>query len=162
MKILIIGHKEHGKSTVANMICERTKLKCEDSSMAASRIFIFDLLKEKYGYNTITECYVDRRNHRAEWFNLICDYNTPNPERLCIELLKNNDIYVGERSRMEFEATKKYFDLIIGVFDTSKPLESEESMELNVFEDSDIVMLVNSDLNETMFAVNHIIQEYNL
>ena len=74
MNLLIIGHARHGKDTVAEIISEFTGYKFESSSMAAARIFIFDALKEKYGYKSFNECFEDRVNRRKEWYDLICAF----------------------------------------------------------------------------------------
>jgi hypothetical protein len=75
----------------------------KSSSLAASEIFIYDTLKDKYGYKTPEECFEDRVNHRAEWFDLICDYNKDDKARLAKEIMKSADIYVGMRSNEECE-----------------------------------------------------------
>jgi len=149
MNILLLGHAIHGKSTAAQMIHEKTGLKYEDSSTAAARIFIYDALKERYGYSSLEECYVDRRNHRAEWYNLICGYNKDDKARLAKEIMKSNDIYVGMRDREEIEECMRQnvFDLVIGVFDPEKPLEESSSFNINLFKASDII-LISGDLEK--------------
>jgi hypothetical protein len=43
-------------------------------SFVANFLYMNDL-KEKYGYADEEECYADRHNHRAEWYDAICAYN---------------------------------------------------------------------------------------
>jgi len=69
-KLLIIGHARHGKDTLAELLRDTFELKFVSSSQAASDIFIFDELKDKYGYTTPEECFEDRVNHRAEWYDM--------------------------------------------------------------------------------------------
>ncbi len=66
MNILIIGHGRHGKDTLAELIQVYTGFTFKSSSESAAEIFIYDALKEKYGYKSFIECYEDRHNHRAE------------------------------------------------------------------------------------------------
>lgn len=146
--ILILGHKEHGKSTFADMICKHSELTSEDSSMAAAKIFIYDKLKSKYGYNSLEECYTDRRNKRKEWYDLIVDYNKNDKIKLAKDILKNNNIYVGMRRTDEVIECKnaKLYDYIIGIYDPRKPLESKDSCDIDIFEHSDFIVYNNSDL----------------
>lgn len=142
-KFLIIGHKEHGKSTIAELIVNRYNLKFSDSSMQAAKIFIYDELKDKYNYNSFEECFIDRRNKRSEWYDLITDYNKDDKAKLAKDILLNNDIYVGMRDKNEIKECKKQniFDLIIGVYNPNLEHESKESFNIDVFEDSDIVII---------------------
>jgi len=91
------------------------------------------MLKDKYGYYNEEECYADRHNHRAEWYDAICNYNVPDAAKLGQEIFKAHDIYCGLRNKREFFAMKNtgVFDYAIWV-DRSMhlPLESTDSMSL--------------------------------
>lgn len=115
MKALILGHGDHGKDTVAEMLRDMMGLSFESSSLAASEIVVFPALKDKYGYSNPQECFDDRRNHRQEWKQLITDYNTPDKARLCREILERVDCYVGMRCQQEYEAVKDMFGLVVWV-----------------------------------------------
>lgn len=142
MNLLIIGHARHGKDTVAEMLNKLYGFTFESSSEAASRIFLYDKLKNKYGYTGPVECFIDRVNHRAEWHQLICEYNTPDKARLAKDILSANDIYVGMRDDEELWECKKQklFDLIIGVYNHRKPEEDKSSFNINLWEQSDIII----------------------
>ena len=73
-KLLVCGHCRHGKDTLAELLNEHFGLKFKSSSLAAAEIFLYDALKDKYGYQTPEECFEDRMNHRPEWFEMICDF----------------------------------------------------------------------------------------
>lgn len=91
------------------------------------------MLREKYGYSSEEECYGDRHNHRAEWYNAICDYNVPDAARLGREIFKAHDVYCGLRNKREFHAMKntKVFDYAIWVDRSDHlPLEDPSSMSL--------------------------------
>lgn len=141
-KICIIGHARHGKDTLAEMINQRYGYKSESSSQAASRLFLYDALKDKYGYKTPEECFDDRVNHRAEWFDMICEYNKNYPGQLAADIMKSNDIYTGMRSNRELVACidDGIFDLVIGVFDPMKPLERRDSFDIDIWGMSDIII----------------------
>lgn len=149
-KILIIGHARHGKDTVAEIAKRLFGLKFESSSQAACRIFLFDALKNKYGYKTSNECFEDRINHRVEWHNLICEYNHLDKARLAKEILRDSDIYVGMRSYDEVHAclAQGVFKAIIGVFDPRKPLESANSFNIDLWASADIVIPNGSSLSD--------------
>lgn len=142
MKLLIIGHARHGKDTVAQMIEGFTGMNFKSSSEMAAEIFIYDELKDKYGYSTFIECFEDRMNHRAEWHDLIKNYNYPDKAKLAKEILKHNDMYVGMRSQEEIDKCIKdrVFDMIIGVFDPHKPLEPKDSFDIDLFASSDVII----------------------
>jgi hypothetical protein len=148
--ILVLGHKEHGKSTFAELICKNYNLTSKDSSLAAAEIFIYNVLKDKYGYNTFEECFNDRRKRRKEWFKLIQEYNANNETRLAEQILLNNDIYVGMRREKELICSieKGLFSNIIGIYDPRKSLENFESMDIDIFKYSDYIVYNNLSLNE--------------
>jgi len=106
-KLMILGDAGHGKDTVAEILRSVGGYQFESSSHAAMRIAIFEPLAAKYGYANLDECYADRVNHRAEWYDLITAFNTPDKTRLAREILSTNDIYVGMRHHAELSACKE-------------------------------------------------------
>lgn len=147
-KICIIGHARHGKDTVAEFINKHYGYKSESSSQAASRLFLFDALKEKYGYKTSEECFEDRVNHRAEWFDMICEYNKDYPGQLAKDIMNHNQIYTGMRSDKELDACLRdgIFDLVIGVYDPRKQDEPLDSFDINILRKSHIIIPNSGDL----------------
>lgn len=145
MKILIIGHGQHGKDTTAEIIQEEFGLSFRASSEAALDIFMFDILQKRHGYKNKQEA-IDHKNQskaiRKEWHDLITEYNINIPSRLASKILALNDIYVGMRSNREFEdcQKRKMFDLVLGVFDHRKPTESKESFNIDFFKASQIII----------------------
>ena len=133
MKLLIIGDAQHGKDTVAALMKKELGLKFTSSSEFCCKEFLFDILKDKYGYKTIEECFEDRVNHRAEWKQLISAYNTPDKTKLARKIFEENDMYVGLRDLSEFNACSEaeLFDLIIWVQNDRVSEEPKDSMELN-------------------------------
>lgn len=149
-KLLIIGHGRHGKDTVCELLAESHGFNFKSSSKFCSERFIFDNLKYLYGYTNEAECYSDRHNHRQEWYDAICAYNIPDPERLGREIFEEHDIYCGLRNKKEFHAMKNtgVFDYAIWV-DRSDylPPESKESMTLEIWM-SDFVIDNNGTLDD--------------
>lgn len=149
-KILIISHQRFGKDTMAELLNKHFNFNFESSSMAASKIFIYDALKNKYGYKSLEECFIDRVNHRAEWYNLICDYNKNDKARLAKKILEYSDCYVGMRDRAEIDecVKQKLFKLIIWV-DASERLPLEDPSSFNIDKSyADIIIDNNGTLEE--------------
>lgn len=156
-KLLIIGHARHGKDTVAEML-SKYGLTYKSSSEMAAEIFIYDKLKDKYRYRSFEECYEDRMNHRAEWYDLICEYNKTDKAALAKEILKLADCYVGMRSRYEIEECLKQgvFDLVIWV-DRSEhlPLEPKSSFDIDK-SCADIVIDNNYSLDKLQSTIDRL------
>lgn len=155
--ILIIGHARHGKDTVAELFAKHGYSHMS-SSEYAGRKYVYDAIKDIYGYQTFEECYNDRVNHRDEWFNLISDFAGESGDKVSSGILSVADIYVGMRSRREFEASKNMFDHVIWV-DRSRILPSEKigSNELTI-DDSDIVIDNNGDMIKLKENVNYAVE----
>lgn len=150
-KLLIVGYGRHGKDTVCELLKENWGFTFDSSSHFCARLFIFDMLKDKYGYKTFDECYEDRHNHRAEWFNLICDYNKDDPSRLGRAIFDEFDIYCGLRNKDEFVAMKNegIFDYAIWV-DRSEH-QPPESSDSNTITASMCDFII--DNNESLFEL---------
>lgn len=157
-KLLIIGSARHGKDTVAEFLNELFGYKFESSSVAAARIFLYDKLKEKYGYASFEECFEDRVNHRAEWHDEIAEFNREDKARLAKEILKNTDIYVGMRSNAEIDACLEQglFDLVIGVYNPRVEVESADSNSIDMWAKADIVIPNAEGLGELKSRVAHL------
>jgi hypothetical protein len=132
-KLLVIGHARHGKDTVCEILRDNYGFDFESSSRFCSKKFLFDKLKDKYGYKTEEECYEDRHNHRSEWFDEICAYNVPDPSRLGREIALAHGVYCGLRNKKEFHALKslEVYDFVLWVDRSDHlPLEPKTSMNL--------------------------------
>jgi len=148
IKLLVLGNMRHGKDSLAELLNEFIGLKFVSSSQAAADIFLYDALKDKYGYKTSVECFEDRMNHRPEWYQMICDYNKENKARLATDILKMTDCYVGMRDKAEIDACVEQglFDLIVWVDASERlPLESKESFNIDK-SCADIIIDNNSTL----------------
>lgn len=148
--LLLVGHARHGKDSLAEILQEHFGLKFKSSSEAAAEIFIYDELKDKYGYKTPFECFEDRVNHRSEWYELICGYNSVDKAKLAKGILEYADCYVGMRDSGEIKECikQKLFDLIIWV-DASGRLPLEDTTSFNITKsDADIIIENNDSFEE--------------
>lgn len=133
LKLLILGHAGHGKDTACLLLQEMFGLRFQSSSMFCLRHIVFPALKDKYGYASEEECYADRVNHRAEWYELIAAFNEGDETRLARGILEESDIYCGLRAKRELHACRnsRIFDAIIWI-DASDRLPSEDKSSCTV------------------------------
>lgn len=160
-KICIIGHARHGKDTFASLLGAMFGYTHVSSSAAASDIFIYEALKDKYGYRSPEDCFEDRVNHRKEWFDMICEYNANQPSRLASEIMEIVDIYTGMRSSRELKECleKGVFDLVIGVFDPNKPLEDSSSFDIDLWQEAHFIVSNSGtidDLKNKIFKLRYL------
>jgi len=131
-KLLVVGHGRHGKDTVCELL-EKYGYTFQSSSKFCSELFIFNDLKDKYGYADEEECYADRHNHRTEWYNMIHDYCKDDLARLGRNLFAQNNIYCGLRNKREFFAmqNEEIFDYAIWV-DRCDHLPTEDPSSMSI------------------------------
>ena len=102
-------------------------------------------------YDTLDDCYADRANHRAMWFDAICSaYNTPDRARMGRELFSQHGIYCGLRNREEFLAMREQqlFDFSVWV-DRSDFVHPEPSTSVTVLKsDCGFVLDNNGSLDQ--------------
>lgn len=160
LKLLVIGHGRHGKDTVCELLRDNYNYTFESSSQFCSRLFIYDMLKDKYGYASEEECYADRHSHRAEWYNAICAYNEKDAATLGRAMFNEFDIYCGLRNKREYFAMKNtgVFDYCIWV-DRSLhlPPENKDSMSLEQWM-ADYTIDNNGTLEDLKFNVNQLLK----
>ncbi len=121
-KVLVLGHARHGKDTVGRMLRDKYGLDFVSSSMFCAEHVVMPAMIDlktpgQRAYDTVQECYDDRANHRAEWFNIIRGFNTPDATALGRAIFEKHDVYCGLRSRAEFHALRNanLFDVAIWV-----------------------------------------------
>lgn len=112
--LLVVGLPESGKDTFCEFLQE-FGISYISSSRYACDLFIFNHLKDKWGYKTKEECFQDRRNHRLLWKRMICDYNEQDKTRLTRGILQDYDCYNGLRDLDEFAQSRHLFDLVIWI-----------------------------------------------
>jgi hypothetical protein len=132
-RLIVLGYGRHGKDTVCELLRDTHNFTFESSSKFCSQLFIFNELKGKYGYANEAECYADRHNHRAEWFNLISGFCEPDAAKLGRAIFSKYNIYCGLRNKREFNSMKNQgvFDYAIWV-DRSDHLEAEAKDSMSI------------------------------
>jgi hypothetical protein len=151
LNLIVTGHKEHGKDEFCKILVEfLPEYSFASSSLFVAERVIFPVLAPLYGYKTIEECFIDRVNHRKEWFDLIVKYNGKELTRLGIEIFGKYHIYCGLRNIWELNALKAIdtVDLVIWI-DASerKSLESSDSLTISKY-DADIILDNNTSIEE--------------
>lgn len=141
-KILVCGDGGHGKDE----FCESLGVSFISSSRAAlDKVIWPSVLRLEGHYASKEACFKDRRNHRDTWFRLISEYNLDDPTRLAREILAENRVYCGMRSRREFYASEEegLFDITVWV-DASDRLPNTRDSSNEILRDyCDIVVFNN-------------------
>lgn len=114
--LLILGHTQHGKDTLAELLRTLYGMSFVSSSIAAYEAAVKPAL-EAIGvfYPDSATAFADRFSYRPEWKAAISVYNTPDKSRLSKAILEANQIYVGMRCKDEYAVAKKLFDLVLWV-----------------------------------------------
>lgn len=133
MKLMIMGYGRHGKDTVCELLKEMYGFTFVSSSYAAAEHVVYPVVRDLIGYSTLEECYNDRHNHRALWFELIKAFNHQDKANLGRLIYRDYDIYCGVRNAEEFDGIRKagLFDYSIWV-DRSKTLPTEPTKSCTV------------------------------
>ena len=158
-KLLIIGHGRHGKDTACDILRDSYGFQFRSSSDFCAEHVIFPVLRDRYGYMSIEECYQDRHSHRSEWYDLISEYCQEDASRLGREIFGEYDIYCGLRNRREYEAMRLegIFDYCVWV-DRSEHLPPEDSSSMTLSkEQADYVIDNNGSLEELTERVDDFI-----
>lgn len=181
-KMLIIGHARHGKDTVAELLRDEygfiftsSSLFCADKIVAPAfiewradartpRARIVEAHLGRPGivqksYASTEECYADRSNHRALWFDLISHHNREDAAKLAGDIFEHHDVYVGVRSKREFHAAvnEGLADIVVWVDRSDKlPLEPKSSMQLEPWM-ADYVIDNNGTLAELRMEVHRLV-----
>lgn len=166
MKLFICSGKRAGKDHAALFLKSDMGLKFQSSSYFAAEEFIFDALKDKYGYSSIDDCFSDRHNHRSEWYDLIRGYNSEDPTKLSTQIFKTNDCYVGIRDRNELAAAKiKWPDCLVLWIDAEGRVESEDERSCTITKDQADIIIENKksieDFEEKLVKFSNLIRSYH-
>lgn len=133
LKILLMGHEGHGKNTVCQLLQKNYGLSYQIASIYYAKNIIQPKLAEKYGYKNELLCWLDRHNHREEWFQLIKEYNLAHTFRTGSKIWSEFNIYSGllDIQEYKFLRARKMFDVSIWV-DASERVPSETKSTITV------------------------------
>jgi len=151
MKILILGHKGHGKTTISRKLALSLGLNYIDTSLYIQNKVIKPYLKfAGYTKEDINNIINNKDDHRRLFYHIIAAYANPR-DRLIKEVLSISDIYTGLRSNSEYEASKYLFDHIIYVRrDNMK--ETDKTMLIN-YNPYEMILFYNKE-NELNNNIN--------
>lgn len=145
-KILIAGQGRHGKDELCSILNKKYGLTYTSSSWMAAEKFIYDKMKDTHGYSSVEECFNDRHtdDNRALWYQYITEYNKDDPARLAKQIVAENDIYCGLRSKRELDECYRQ-----GVFHLTFWVDASERVEF--VEGSDSISIGPEDCHFTLF-----------
>jgi hypothetical protein len=164
MKLLLIGEGRHGKDTVAEILRDYHDWSYRSSSHWSAEHVIYPHITSVVASALAGRDWEGFYNNRHDdrqlgcgrryWYDAILDYNKKHgADAVARGVLAEADIYVGMRSRYEFEGSKHLFDLIVWV-DRSGHLPPEgDSMELTK-EDAHVVLDNNGTLRDLWLEVD--------
>ena len=158
-RIVVTGYARHGKDTVCKLLKENHGFTFESSSHYVGFKAVYQKIKHRY--SSFEECYKDRVNCRAEWFELIKAYNGEDLAKLGRELFQSYDIYCGLRNIAELETmiAEGLVDCIVWV-DASERVESEPSTSITITrEDCDFIISNNGGLEELEVEVAKLVEK---
>jgi hypothetical protein len=143
MKLLICGHAQHGKDSVADLLCDFNAYTASSSSFFVIKKLEKQMCKD-LGLSTAAEVYEKRSLHRQYLYEIIRDYNSPDKARLSKEILNEHQIYVGMRDLEEFNASKHLYDLKIWVDASGRGVPLEPITSFNIPKDEFDVIIENN------------------
>lgn len=159
MKLMILGYAGHGKDTVCEMLKEHGFSYRSTSMILAERVIM-----PRLPYPSVQECFEDRKNHRAEWYDIITEYNEDDPARFIREVYQESDIYCGCRSftELSFARKERLFDFAVWV-DASERLPVESTISCTVNEMcADFRLSNNSTLTELRLRLDTMVKIFRL
>lgn len=143
MKLFVVGHGRHGKDSAALVLGSELNLTFQSSSWIM--IHTPEIYSKFPQYSGPSDLFANRHKHRAELYDAIVEYNTPDASKLSQKIFDQCDMYVGLRNVKELKASRHLADLVIWVDAQSRmPLESQASMTITSA-DCDIIVENNFD-----------------
>lgn len=152
MKIMILGHKGHGKTTLAKILEKYFGFDFVDTTDKVCSIAKKYLKNNKDTVYTVGSCKVDEFIFDNIYVNnkdavrdilkaALRDYTKDDPARLIREQFMDCDVYAGCRSQIEYDAAKELIDLTLWIKDDRK-LEDDPTMDIQL--DDSMVVINNS------------------
>jgi gluconate kinase len=117
MRIVVIGHAQSGKDTVAKILSKKYGLKYVNNSKIFAEKIIMPLMK----YSCVEECYADRVNNRQFWFDTLNGLLDNDIDSLSKLVFDKYDIRCGVRSIKEIARLKEHRLSVIWVERSNNP-----------------------------------------
>lgn len=160
--LVVTGLAGHGKDTVCEILRDKYGYSFESSSRVLLKEVIFPSLKDKYGYADEDECYQDRVNHRAEWFELLKDYNKDDKARLGKLIFSQFNIYCGLRNIDDLEALLEegVVDFVIWVSANGRLGITEHEDSITITEKEASYILLNDSTLDDLHDSIELMMDY--
>ena len=131
MNVLVLGHKQHGKTTVARMLRHYGLSFVDTSDLLidlAIKLNIEEHKPEKY-ITRREQVYHNKERYRDWLVHSLAVYNEQN--NFCEHVLSKCNVYCGMRSAEEYEANKHLFDRIVWVEQPGGPVDHTMKIEFD-------------------------------
>ena len=166
-KLMIVGHARHGKDTVCEMLAKHGYT-WASSSWVCGELAVWpdvqyhmsmfeagELGAIDFGYGSYEECFDDRANHRAFWYDCISEFNREDKTRLGRLIYDKYDIYCGIRNGSELAALReaKVIDFTIWIDRLNVMPEASDSMTIRQFQ-ADHLIYNNGTLEDLQVKVD--------
>ncbi len=144
---MVLGHKGHGKTTVAHILDYRFDFAFADTTNYVKSITL-DFINAnpqvtKLSSSEFLEKFNDDKDSVRDLMKLALDNYTENdPTRFIRDRLEHSDVYAGCRSAIQFEQAKPLLDVIFWVRNDNLP-EDDPTMEI-AYDPSCMILLNNS------------------
>lgn len=154
MKIMVLGHKDHGKTTVAEMLHNKFGFTYRDSTnrvLEITRHYI--QAGHAKGYNWVSfadQLTGNKDSVRHILKEALSAYTKTAPAKLIKEQYKLCDVYAGLRSDLEYQAAKNVIDFTFWVQDPRKE-ENDPTMDI-VFDPNTMIHINN---NGSLLQLEH-------
>jgi hypothetical protein len=146
MKIMVLGHKDHGKTTVANMLHTKFGFAYKDSTQRVLEItqkYIEARPLYPISKSAFLRKYKDNKNSvRDVLKEALTSYTQSNPAKLIKQQYEVCDVYAGLRSSVEYQAAKDIIDFTFWVQD---PRKEENDPTMDIVFDPDTMIHINNN-----------------
>lgn len=146
MRLALSGAGECGKDAAGDILKEVSTLRYTAGTSKYAAEIVFD----QWGrdrYPDAEECWLDRRNHRQTWAQIIGEYNKNDPVALYRDCLKHQDILAGLRYKHEMLACKEAGLVDLWIWIDRKGLPHDSTIQYGPFE-CDITIDNNGTLSD--------------
>lgn len=172
MKILILGHKEHGKTTLANLLAKygfdfkdtsdlNVERFCEEQVLANmvytanNHVVTTDSVTRRARKELAAKIKANKDEYRVALFNSLRAFTKDEPTKFVDFVLQKSDIYCGMRSLVELKASTHKFDYIFVIKDNNKPNEAKESFDAAEYVFSDEFLSLPNVIGISATATEH-------
>lgn len=144
MRLALCGPGEAGKDEAGDIIASMTNLRYKAGTSKFAAEIVFEHWGHTY-YQSVEECWLDRRSHREIWAKIIGEYNREDPIALYKDCLQEQDLLTGLRFRHEMLACKEAGLCDLWIWLDRKGVPPDPTIEYSAF-DCDITLDNNGSI----------------